>query len=269
MPRSRPKVYAHRRHKKVLKFTKGQYGSRSKLFRRANEAMLKSLFYAYRDRRNRKRDFRRLWITRINAATRQNDLSYSRFIHGLKQANIQVDRKVLADIAVHDPTTFARLTEMARAAADGEAVAVPAVPVTNGKAKTAAAVEVEVEEAVEAEAEAVPTAEVEVEEEVVVEEEVEAEASTRSAKLDLEVVSFDLTKVEGIGPKISALLNEAGISSYADLAGKSEDDLRQILHDGGIGADPSTWPEQAELAAQDKWDALKDLQEKLKGGREA
>ena len=85
MARSRPKVYAHRRHKKVLKFTKGQYGSRSKLFKRANEAMLKSLAYAYRDRRNRKRDFRRLWITRINAAARLNGLKYSHLIYGLKR----------------------------------------------------------------------------------------------------------------------------------------------------------------------------------------
>ena len=76
--------------------------------------MLKSLFYAYRDRRNRKRDFRRLWITRINAAARLNGLSYSRFIHGLKQANVQVDRKVLADIAVHDPTAFGKLAEIAK-----------------------------------------------------------------------------------------------------------------------------------------------------------
>lgn len=114
MPRSRPKVYAHRRHKKILKFTKGQYGSRSTLFKRANEAMLKSLFYAFRDRRNRKRDFRRLWITRINAAARINGLSYSRFIHGLKLANVQVDRKVLADIAARDSDTFAELAELAK-----------------------------------------------------------------------------------------------------------------------------------------------------------
>ena len=118
MPRSRPKVYAHQRHKKVLKFTKGQYGSRSTLFKRANEAMMKSLFYAYRDRRNRKRDFRRLWITRINAAARLNGLSYSRFIHGLKQADVQVDRKVLADIAVHDPAAFGKLAEIARGQLD-------------------------------------------------------------------------------------------------------------------------------------------------------
>ncbi len=115
MPRSRPKVAAHRRHKKVLKFTKGQYGTKSKLFRRANEAMLKSLFYAFRDRRNRKRDFRALWITRINAAARQSGLSYSRFVHGLKLANVQVDRKVLADLAVREPQAFAQLADLAKA----------------------------------------------------------------------------------------------------------------------------------------------------------
>jgi large subunit ribosomal protein L20 len=107
-------VYARNRHKKVLKFTKGQFGTRSKLFRRANEAMLKSLFYAFRDRRNRKRDFRRLWITRINAAARLNGLSYSRLVHGLKQANVQVDRKVLADIAARDAATFGRLADLAK-----------------------------------------------------------------------------------------------------------------------------------------------------------
>lgn len=115
MPRSRPKVYAHKRHKKVLKFTKGQFGARHRIFRRANEAMLKSLFYAYRDRRNRKRDFRRLWITRINAAARQHGLNYSRFIHGLKLANVQVDRKVLADIAARDADTFGELANLAKA----------------------------------------------------------------------------------------------------------------------------------------------------------
>ena len=115
MPRSRPKVYAHRRHKKVLKFTKGQYGTKSKLFRRANEAMLKSLFYAFRDRRNKKRDFRRLWITRINAAARINGISYSQFVHGLKQADVQVDRKVLAHIAIHNAPAFAKLVDVAKA----------------------------------------------------------------------------------------------------------------------------------------------------------
>ncbi len=114
MPRSRPKVYAHRRHKKVLKFTKGQFGSRSKLFKRANEAMLRSLAFAYRDRRTRKRDFRRLWITRINAAARLNGLNYSHLIYGLKQADVEVDRKVLADIAVRDADGFSALADLAK-----------------------------------------------------------------------------------------------------------------------------------------------------------
>jgi len=106
----------HRRHKKVLAFTKGQRGTKHKLYRRANEAMMKSLTYAYRDRRNRKRDFRRLWITRINAAARLHNLNYSQFIHGLKTAGVELDRKSLAEIAVSDADAFAKLAETARAA---------------------------------------------------------------------------------------------------------------------------------------------------------
>ena len=105
----------HRRHKKVLKYAKGQKGARHRVFRRASEARLHALAYAYRDRRNRKRDFRRLWITRINAAAREHGLSYSRFMSGLKRAGIALDRKVLAAIAVRDATTFAQLAEVARA----------------------------------------------------------------------------------------------------------------------------------------------------------
>lgn len=96
--------------------TKGQWGTRSKLFRRANEAMMKSYWYAYRDRRQRRRQFRRLWITRINAAARINGLSYSRFINGLKKANVTIDRKILADIAVRDMQAFAALTNIAKQA---------------------------------------------------------------------------------------------------------------------------------------------------------
>jgi large subunit ribosomal protein L20 len=105
-----------RRHKKILALTKGQRGSKHRLFKRGNEAMMKSLVYAYRDRRNRKRDFRSLWIVRINAATRQNDISYSQFIHGLKQAGVELDRKALADIAVHDASAFSQLVATAKAA---------------------------------------------------------------------------------------------------------------------------------------------------------
>ena len=104
-----------RRHKKVLALTKGQRGTKHNLYRRANEAMMKSLVYAYRDRRNKKRDFRRLWITRINAAARLHNLSYSKFMHGLKVAGIELDRKILADIAVHDSAGFAHLANTAKA----------------------------------------------------------------------------------------------------------------------------------------------------------
>jgi len=116
MPRVKRGVPAHARHKKVLKFTKGQRMSKHLLFRRANEAMLKSMFYATRDRRDRKRDFRRLWIARINAAARLSGLSYSRFMHGLSKIGVILDRKVLADIAVRDAGTFAQLVEMAKSA---------------------------------------------------------------------------------------------------------------------------------------------------------
>jgi len=105
-----------RRHKKIIGMTKGQWGTRSKLFRRANEAMMKSYWYAYRDRRQRRRDFRQLWIARINAASRANGLSYSRLVHGLKTAGVRLDRKVLADLAVRDEAAFAAIVEVALAA---------------------------------------------------------------------------------------------------------------------------------------------------------
>lgn len=104
---------ANRRRKKILKLAKGYRGGRSKLFRTALNAVDKALMYAYRDRKARKRDFRRLWIARINAATRMNNLSYSKFIHGLKLANIEIDRKVLAELAVSDPSGFAKIAELA------------------------------------------------------------------------------------------------------------------------------------------------------------
>jgi len=105
-----------RRHKKVLKITKGQFGTRSRLYRRANEARLKSLWYAYRDRRTRRRDLRRLWIARINAASRLNGMSYSRLIHALKTADITINRKLLADMAVRDPQAFTAVVDAARKA---------------------------------------------------------------------------------------------------------------------------------------------------------
>ena len=116
MARVKRGVIARRRHKKVLKQAKGYYGARSRVFRVAKQAVIKAGQYAYRDRRQRKRQFRALWIARINAAARINGLSYSRFIAGLKKADIEIDRKVLADLAVHEKAVFAAIVEKAKAA---------------------------------------------------------------------------------------------------------------------------------------------------------
>ena len=115
MARVKRGVVAKAKHKKVLKKAKGYYGARSKLFKTAKQAVIKAGQYAYRDRRQRKRQFRALWITRINAAARMHGLSYSRLINGLNRANVDIDRKVLADIAVHDPAAFEAIAEQAKA----------------------------------------------------------------------------------------------------------------------------------------------------------
>ena len=116
MPRVKRGVTAHRRHKKILKKAKGYYGARSRVFRVAKQAVTKAGQYAYRDRRQRKRQFRALWITRINAQPRANGLTYSRLINGLKRADVALDRRVLADLAVHDKEAFAAVVERARTA---------------------------------------------------------------------------------------------------------------------------------------------------------
>jgi large subunit ribosomal protein L20 len=115
MPRTRTSVQARAKHKKILKKARGYYGARSKVFRVAKQAVTKAGQYAFRDRRQRKRQFRQLWIVRINAGARENGLSYSRFINGLKKAGIEIDRKVLADLAVNDKPAFAAIAEQAKA----------------------------------------------------------------------------------------------------------------------------------------------------------
>lgn len=114
MPRVKRGVTKHRRHRKVIKLAKGYWGAKSKLFRPANEQVMKALAYAYAHRRQRKRDFRRLWITRINAAARANGLSYSRMINGLRLAGVQMNRKMLADLAVNDTHAFRELAQKAK-----------------------------------------------------------------------------------------------------------------------------------------------------------
>lgn len=116
MARVKGAVRTRARHKKILKLAKGYFGAKSKLFRIANQAVMKSLVYAYRDRKNKKRSFRSLWIARINAAARINGLSYSKFMSGLKKADITLNRKVLADMAVNDSAAFAQLAAKAKQA---------------------------------------------------------------------------------------------------------------------------------------------------------
>ena len=119
MTRVKRSIHAKKKRRAVLERAKGFRGDANSHYKKAKEAVMKAETYAYRDRRNRKRDFRRLWITRINAAARLNGMSYSQFIHGVQAAGIELDRKVLADIAVRDPETFAGIAEAAKAANDG------------------------------------------------------------------------------------------------------------------------------------------------------
>ena len=114
MPRVKTGVTAHRRHKKILKLAKGYRGAKSKQFKKANETVMKALYYARRDRRAKKGEFRKLWIARINAAARMNGISYSRLINGLTKAGVEVNRKMFADLAVHDEKAFAQLVAIAK-----------------------------------------------------------------------------------------------------------------------------------------------------------
>ena len=116
MPRARSGVPRLKRKKQIMKAARGAFGARSKLWRPAKENVERGWKYAYRDRKNKKRDFRRLWITRINAGARQNDMSYSTFMNGLQKAGIEIDRKILSDLAIHDPAAFTALAEKARSA---------------------------------------------------------------------------------------------------------------------------------------------------------
>lgn len=236
MARVKRGVVARRRHKKVIGRAKGYYNARRKVYRVANQAVIKAGQYAYIGRKQKKRQFRSLWIVRINAAARMFDLSYSRLINGLGKAGIEVDRKVLADLAVHDIEAFGAIAAAAKAALEGKAAPKPKPAAKKAAPKKAAA-------------KAAPKA-----------------AKSSSDKAD------DLTRIEGIGPKIGELLQGNGIHTFADLAATDAEKLGAILHEAGshyASHDPSTWPQQAKLAAAGKFDELDTLQHELKGGRVA
>ena len=211
MARVKRGVTARARHKKTLKAAKGYFNARRKVYRVAKQAVTKAQQYAYIGRKQKKRQFRALWIVRINAAARQFGLSYSRLIDGLAKAGITMDRKVLADLAVHDIAAFGAIAEKAKVAL--------------GNAPAAA-----------------------------------------GGKAD------DLTRIEGIGPKIAELLHTAGIATFAELAKAEVAHLREILHAAGnrfAAHDPETWPKQSALAAAGKFAELKKWQDELIGGRAA
>lgn len=149
MTRVKGGTISRARHKKALKLAKGYFGSKHKLYKTAKEQVRHSMMYAYRDRRTKKRDFRKLWITRINAACRQNDMSYSKFINGLSKAGIEINRKMLSEIAIDDPKTFAGLVATAKLALEGKEIKEEA-PKASPKKETAKKAEPKKEEKVEA-----------------------------------------------------------------------------------------------------------------------
>ena len=252
MARVKRGVTARRRHKKILSQAKGYYNARRKVFRVAKQAATKAQQYAYIGRKLKKRQFRSLWIARINAASRMYGLSYSRFMNGLLKAGITLDRKVLADIAAHDIKGFGDLAEAAGKALNIE-ITRPAnlpnfVPAEKPKAKKGAKA-------------AAPAAKAE-----------KAAPAAKKAPAKKAAKGDDLKIIEGIGPKIAEVFNDAGIVSFQDLANADVAKLREILDAAGsqfAAHDPTTWPQQAELAALGKMDELKALQDELQGGREA
>ena len=250
MARVKRGVTARRRHKKILNQAKGYYNARRKVFRVAKQAVTKALQYAYIGRKLKKRQFRSLWIARINAASRMYGLSYSRFMNGLLKAGITLDRKVLADIAAHDIKGFGDLAEAAGKALNIE-ITRPAnlpnfVPAEKPKAKKGA--------------KAAPAAKAE-----------KAAPAAKKAPAKKAAKGDDLKLIEGVGPKIAEVLTAAGVASFQDLANADAGKLREILDAAGsqfASHDPTTWPQQAELAALGKMDELKALQDALQGGRE-
>lgn len=209
MPRATNSPASRRRRKRVLEQAKGYFGNKSKLYRYATDAVDHALQYAYRDRRAKKRDWRSLWIVRINAACRAQGMSYSRFIEGITAAGIKLDRRMLADYAARDEAAFNVLIAQSREALKGKAKP----PVVD------------------------PT---------------------------------DLEQIEGVGAKVKRLLAVAGFKTFSDVAAASVDQLKQVVAAAGARfrmMDPTTWPEQAALAAKGDWDGLDALKAQLKGGR--
>ncbi len=272
MARTKTGFVRRRWHKKLLKLMKGQWGTRHRLHRRANEAMLKSFFYAYRDRRSRKRELRKLWIIRINAAARLNGMSYSKLMYGLKNAGVEVDRKMLADVAVRDPATFTKIVALSlqnpsprTAAPEHHYITITSpksTPQVQQPARTEASGALRtgrrqqsgtpVAEAAAPVAEAAPV----------------AAKATRKKKTE----GDDLTVIEGLGPKSAQALTAAGITTYAQIAAASAEELEDAVKvKGGVrvlDGQTKTWPKQAQFLVDGDEAGFKKYTDHLVGGRE-
>jgi large subunit ribosomal protein L20 len=265
MSRTKTGFVRRRWHKKLLKLTKGQWGTKHRLHRRANEAMLKSLWYAFRDRRQRRRDMRRLWIIRVNAAARLNGVSYSKLMYGLKNAGVDIDRKMLADIAVRDPETFTKLTALSLQNPTPRTTAPTAPKVTPRVSKLT------MKTAPAPVAEAPAPAKVKASTPAPVQAEVEAPTEPKKARTKKAKEGDDLTVIEGIGPKAASALINAGITTFAQLAKMSGDDLTRIVKvEGGVRivGDAKTWPKQAQFLVDGDEEGFKAYKDRLVGGRE-
>lgn len=287
MARTKTGFVRRRWHKKIIKLMKGQWGTRHRLHRRANEAMLKSFFYAYRDRRQRKRDLRRLWIIRINAAARLNGVSYSKLMYGLKNAGVEVDRKMLADMAVRDPQTFTkiaalslqnatptsgsattpRLKAMPDMAAPPKVTAVPApVPAKAEQppVRIKAAPKPKVEKPAPPVEAAVPAPSASVAE--------VAAPAPKASRAKKTSGGDDLTVIEGLGPKSAQALIAAGITTFAQIAAMSGDELQEIVKVQAkvriLDGQTKTWPKQAKFLVEGDEAGFKQYTEHLVGGRE-
>ena len=263
MARVKRGVTARRRHKKILSRTKGYYNARRKVFRVAKQAETKAQQYAYIGRKLKKRQYRTLWIARINAAARFFGLSYSRFMNGLQKAGVTLDRKVLADIAVHDLKGFGALAQTAGKALNIEVKIPDTIPVYVTEPRSPA-----VKEAKKA---AKPAAKKAPAKKAAAKDEPAKKAPAKKAAAK-KAAGDDLKKIEGIGPKIADVFKEAGIDTFEKLSKADPAKLKDTLTAAGdqfAMHDPTTWPDQAKLAAEGKWDELKALQDELQGGREA
>jgi large subunit ribosomal protein L20 len=242
MSRVKRGVTARARHKKILEQSKGYRGFRRNVIRMAKQAVTRAGQYAYRDRKVRKREFRALWIQRINAGARMFGMSYSRMIDGLNKAGIIIDRKVLADLAVADLPAFGQLCEKAKAALGGAPAAAAPAPHASAASQfvaTAASAGGSVDAAL---------------------------AKAAGFKV---ASAEDIVIIEGIGPKIAELLKQAGHGTFAAIAAMSPAAIKEILAAGGSSfnrANPESWPEQAALAAANRWAELKALQDRLNAG---